>query len=287
MEQQTLPVLSCDQEFASLCLKLTEDEESHLLESLKEEGCRDPVCYWDSPGNPILDGYHRKRLCEEHGIEYPTRALQFADRQAAVCWILRNQLGRRNATEVQKHLLRARLYTEYAARKPDFAGPRPNIAAAVAEETGVSKRQIHRDVGLAKQLKQLADRSPALHDAAVQQLIPKSVLPELVVAPDPILRTLEAAEPSELAAATKAVLQRAAETKREAAAVDMSAALTALKKLEHAVGLVVRANTDALHVCGGKAHHEAIRHHDNAIFDEIAAWKRDVDGGGQAPESGE
>ncbi|MBA7595993.1 hypothetical protein ES703_02962 [subsurface metagenome] len=93
MSKERLSKLQIDPEFQSLIPALTKEELSLLEESLKHEGCRDPLVIWKGK---ILDGHHRYGICRTHGIEFKTREAKIADRTEAKVWIIKNQFARRN-----------------------------------------------------------------------------------------------------------------------------------------------------------------------------------------------
>jgi N6-adenosine-specific RNA methylase IME4 len=98
--------LVVDPEFAALIPVLRPDELAGLEEQLLSEGCRDPLVVWPHDGKLILlDGHNRKAICERHGIPFTTRALEFASREEARLWILRNQANRRNLTDDQRAIM--------------------------------------------------------------------------------------------------------------------------------------------------------------------------------------
>ena len=85
-----------DSEFQSLIPPLTDDEYERLERSLVSHGWQDwrePIITWNGI---ILDGHNRYRICNEHGIEFKTKEMQFDSRDAAKLWIINHQLERRN-----------------------------------------------------------------------------------------------------------------------------------------------------------------------------------------------
>jgi hypothetical protein len=58
----------------------------------------------------LLDGHHRIDICRQHGIDFETVDVEIEDREAALDWIDRNQLGRRNLAPDQASLVRGRIY---------------------------------------------------------------------------------------------------------------------------------------------------------------------------------
>ena len=90
-----------DTDFAESMNRLSEEEAFQLEENLLKEGCRDALIVWQEK-NLLLDGHNRFELCEKHGLPYEVQYVSLSDRQAALEWICKNQLGRRNLTPFQK-----------------------------------------------------------------------------------------------------------------------------------------------------------------------------------------
>ena len=155
--------VSVDPEFQALCPPLSDEEETNLKESLKTEGCRNPVLFWDTDGHPIIDGHTRKALCEELGISFPKKSMKFPDRHSVKCWILKNQLGRRNLTDDQRKLIRGRLFNELKGENTQKPGKNPvghfepqgNVAETIAKQDGVSVNTVKRDGKLAEAVDKL------------------------------------------------------------------------------------------------------------------------------------
>lgn len=91
--------LIIDPEFAALIPPLTTDEFDALEKSIIDEGCRDAIIVW---GNIIVDGHNRFKICSAHNIPYRTEGRDFTDRNAAMLWMLQNQLARRNLNDFQR-----------------------------------------------------------------------------------------------------------------------------------------------------------------------------------------
>lgn len=91
--------LIIDPEFATLIPPLTPDEFAGLEKSILEEGCRDALIVWD---NIIVDGHNRFNICTQHNIPYRTEFRDFPNREAAMLWMLQNQLSRRNINDFQR-----------------------------------------------------------------------------------------------------------------------------------------------------------------------------------------
>src|SRR5699024_543234 len=63
-----------------------------------------PLIVWNGV---IVDGHNRYHILQQHPeIQFTTYEKQFPDRYAAIAWICKNQLGRRNLTPQQfKYLI--------------------------------------------------------------------------------------------------------------------------------------------------------------------------------------
>jgi hypothetical protein len=109
-----------DTEFASICPPLTDEEYRTLEASIIKENCRDALVVWEGH-NILLDGHNRLRICTENGIEYKTISIPLPNREAAINWIILNQLGRRNLHPDAASLLRGKLYN---SQRKEWGGDR-------------------------------------------------------------------------------------------------------------------------------------------------------------------
>ena len=103
------PVLTVNKKFENLLPPLTPDEFAGLETSVLTEGIRDSIIVWKGK-TYIVDGHNRYQLAMKHGIPFSVVEREFADEDAACIWILENQLGQRNLTDVQKSFRRGELY---------------------------------------------------------------------------------------------------------------------------------------------------------------------------------
>ncbi len=97
--------LTIDPEFASKIPPLREEELKQLEENILADGVViNPLIVWDGV---IVDGHNRYRILQKHPeIQFTTYEKKFTDRYAAIAWICKNQLGRRNLTPQQfKYLI--------------------------------------------------------------------------------------------------------------------------------------------------------------------------------------
>lgn len=101
--------LKIDYEFQSKIPPLTADELFRLQESILQEGrLINPIVVWNGI---IVDGHNRYKFVSQHPeIKYDIYEKHFDDRNDAIAWICKNQLGRRNLTPEQKKYLIGKQY---------------------------------------------------------------------------------------------------------------------------------------------------------------------------------
>ena len=99
--------ITIDKEFESLIPPLSPEEFQQLEENCLRDGIRDALIVWEQDGNDILiDGHNRFRIVGKHPtIQFNIKRMQFADRDEARLWIIRNQLGRRNIHDLDRAAL--------------------------------------------------------------------------------------------------------------------------------------------------------------------------------------
>ena len=102
--------LKIDPEFQSQIMPLTDDEFQQLEENILKEGkLLSPLIVWN---NTLVDGHNRYAILQKHPeICFSTMPLRFANREEALAWICKNQLGRRNLTPEQKKFLMGKQYS--------------------------------------------------------------------------------------------------------------------------------------------------------------------------------
>lgn len=113
MTTATLDV-TIDEEFQALIPALSDEERQQLEANLLQDGCLDPLIVWQEQ-QVLLDGHHRKAICDQYGIDYQIRELAFEDRDGAKRWIIGHQFGRRNLTPYQRAELALKLKPLIAA----------------------------------------------------------------------------------------------------------------------------------------------------------------------------
>ena len=100
---------------------LKKEEYKNLEESIKAEGCRDPIITWKGF---IVDGHNRYEICTKLHIPYKTVQISFDSREEAISWICLNQLSRRNLSEEAFRYLVGKRYDaeKQIMRKKNAAG---------------------------------------------------------------------------------------------------------------------------------------------------------------------
>lgn len=80
--------------------KLSETDYKALEQSLLAEGFKGaPIMVW---GDVIVDGHNRYEICKKHNIPYEVKSVEFASKEDAIIWMVRQQLGRRSLTPLQR-----------------------------------------------------------------------------------------------------------------------------------------------------------------------------------------
>ena len=153
--------LKIDPEFQSQIPPLTNDEFKQLEENILKEGkLISPLIVWN---NTLVDGHNRYAILQKHPeIYFSTMPLRFENREEAIAWICRNQLGRRNLSPEQKRYLLGKQYEAEKKAAKIFRGNQYTLAKKsggthddnhhsgkktcdrIAEENGVSRASVLR-----------------------------------------------------------------------------------------------------------------------------------------------
>jgi len=147
-----------DDELKNYMRPLREEEYEKLKESVLAEGIRDPLVTWRGM---LLDGYHRHKIAQEHGLEYKTVEVDLPDKEAAKEWIITNQLGRRNLTPQEASYYRGKLYEsrKLRDRERDPSGHfvrLGNTAEEIGKQYGVDEKTIRRDADFSEAVDKVA-----------------------------------------------------------------------------------------------------------------------------------
>ena len=155
--------VTVDPEFQSRIPPMRSEELANLEENIRSDGCREPLVVLDGV---ILDGHHRYEICTRLGIPFEVVEAACPDREAALDWIDRNQLGRRNRSPDQMSLLRGRRYNSAKRQgaRSDLTSPQNEEKLTTAEslgrEHGVSRATIERDGSFAENVEALERLHP-------------------------------------------------------------------------------------------------------------------------------
>jgi hypothetical protein len=169
--------LQVDAEFASVLPPPSAEQLQALRHSLREQrGCTNFILLW-AGRNVILDGHNRVRLSRELLAEMDREEaadkdlwlwlgeIELPDRAAALDWIRKHQLARRDLSPLAASCVRGEAYN---ARKGTRGGDRTSaganrqavglldVAEQVAAGFGVSCRTIERDGSLAEAVGRIA-----------------------------------------------------------------------------------------------------------------------------------
>lgn len=120
---------------------LSSQEYGDLSESCQEHGILDPIKVW---GEYLIDGRHRIKIADKYKLNYKVEEMEFGDIDEAKAWVYRNQVGKRNLTEIEIQRARAEL-------------AKMTSVEDAAEEYGVTTRTIQRDVEATDAMDLMAD----------------------------------------------------------------------------------------------------------------------------------
>ena len=122
--------LKIDPEFQSQIPPLTDDEFKQLEENILKEGkLISPLIVWN---NTLVDGHNRYAILQKHPeIYFSTMPLRFENREEAIAWICRNQLGRRNLSPEQKRYLLGKQYEAEKKAAKNFRGKQYTLAKSI------------------------------------------------------------------------------------------------------------------------------------------------------------
>ena len=105
--QETSSGVQINPEFKALIPPLSTEERQQLENNIVTDGCRDPLVVWDGV---LLDGHNRFEICTKHKLPFCIETVELVSHEAAVNWIINNQLGRRNLHPDQASYLRGKRY---------------------------------------------------------------------------------------------------------------------------------------------------------------------------------
>ena len=173
--ENTKMELRIDPEFESKIPPLTADELARLHSSILFEGrliC--PIVVWNGV---VVDGHNRYRFILQHPeIKYDIYEMDFENRNEAIAWICKNQLGRRNLTPEQKKYL---IGKQYEAERQARGGDRKSEEAQskyqdetliadtgtrIAKQNNVSRISVLRAYGFSSGIDLAEEAVPGIKD---------------------------------------------------------------------------------------------------------------------------
>lgn len=188
--------LTIDPEFRDKIPPLSEDEFQKLEQNILEDGeVREPLVVWH---NTIIDGHHRWKIIQKHNLtNYKVKQMDFPDKWAAIVWMCRNQLGRRNITDGQRTYLIGEAYraqkmtqgtnNQYVQAKSEkdqnglFQKKYDNTAQKIAADFGVGEQSVKRAEMYANSLDAAETVSAGFKEAVLTGTVkaPKNVIQEI------------------------------------------------------------------------------------------------------------
>ena len=161
--------LKINPEFEKLCRRLSTDEFDRLEKNIIECGCLDPILLWNGF---IVDGHNRYTICKKHNLEFRIKSLAFDTKDDVMLYMINNQLGRRNLSDLDKvallahkePILRSQAKERMKIRKGNQAGAsQVNLPDL---EKGQVRDQLAKELGVSKMtysnLKTMVDKSGIL-----------------------------------------------------------------------------------------------------------------------------
>jgi ParB-like chromosome segregation protein Spo0J len=143
--------LKIEPKFKELIPPLTPEEYRGLEELILRDGIRDPLATWKGI---IVDGHNRFAIARQHGIKsYAIHEMQFPDEDAAMMWIIDNQLGRRNLSKLarielamrKEPMIRAKAMENQVRKPNDFV---PQKSAEQNYRENETREQLAKQAGV-------------------------------------------------------------------------------------------------------------------------------------------
>lgn len=98
-------------ELKALIPPLSEEEYNLLENSLITESCREAIILWENKDKfTVIDGHNRYEICKKYHLDFKFQVKEFENIAKVKEWMIANQLGKRNLTELQKSYLRGLQY---------------------------------------------------------------------------------------------------------------------------------------------------------------------------------
>ncbi|GAB3179595.1 ParB N-terminal domain-containing protein [Telluribacter humicola] len=153
-------------ELENFITPLSKEALEQLEENILEEGIREPLLVWIHGEREILvDGHNRFNIAQKHNLPYKKIRKNFRGMEEVKKWMIQNQLGRRNLTDLELSYFRGLLYHQKKSGwggKREAEGTNAKTVELVAEEYKVNERTILRDKLLYQGLEKIGNKNPVL-----------------------------------------------------------------------------------------------------------------------------
>lgn len=162
--------LIVDNDFKELIPPLADEERKQLEENILRDGIQDALKVWQGI---LIDGHNRYEIAKRHGLTFTTTEMQFATRDDAKIWIIKNQLGRRNINDYTRGELVTQFKTIIASRAKErqLSTLKQNtVLANLPEREEISIAVENQPINTREELAKMADVSPR-NMAKIEKLV--------------------------------------------------------------------------------------------------------------------
>lgn len=123
--------LMIDDEFKCLAPPLSPDEHCTLEESIRANGCQEPLRVWNQT---IIDGHRRHEICTRLQILFAVTPVVFENRNEVLAWICANHLKRDGITSQVRYYLIGKLYEFGKMTAPHVESTEDNTCERLCRE---------------------------------------------------------------------------------------------------------------------------------------------------------
>ena len=150
-----------DPELNEVLPDLSDEDYKALEESLLTEGFKGaPIIIWQGK-DIIIDGHNRYQICKKHNIPFEAKEIEFSNKDEVTLWMVKQQMGRRNLTPLQRIELAEKYRPMYRKKAKENQGTRNdlknNITANLPQSSSNSDKK--RNSTVDKQLSDIAGTS--------------------------------------------------------------------------------------------------------------------------------
>jgi len=139
----------------------------------------------------LLDGHNRYEICQKHNISFSKTDIKVDNRQAAINWIINNQLGRRNLHPDQASYLRGKRYN---AEKASVGGDRGNQYTVAKDQNDPLPESTADRLATEYKVSAPTVKRDGNYAAAIDTLQAAGIAPQSVIAHEPKAAVVEFAK---------------------------------------------------------------------------------------------